>query len=196
MKNNKKWSIIFWLLLIYASAAGNYESSDVLSIKENSYLLAFADLLVISISMMLIPIVLRLKNGKKFQYKVGKKICYWNSFILFVISMILQGALGIGITGAIGALVYYYINKWLFVSDIDANADAKEKKSHEEHIKQNAEEHVEFKCSNCLSTVEASSKYCPNCHESFDEEEANGGSLNEKKYKDLINLKELLEKKL
>lgn len=55
-------------------------------------------------------------------YKGGKALCVWNSILLFILPIILFGQ---GLVGGIGAIFFYFINKWIFVkaSCSDNNAD-------------------------------------------------------------------------
>lgn len=72
---------------------------------------------------MTIPLVCRLVKGRKLSHKWGRLLCVVNSIIAVVISAILQEMFDILFVGGIGAIIYYFINKWLFV-------DSKEQQKH------------------------------------------------------------------
>jgi len=65
---------------------------------------------------MIIPLACRLIMGKKLSHKWGKLLCVVNSIIALVISVILQELFDILFVGGIGAIIYYFINTWLFVA--------------------------------------------------------------------------------
>ena len=146
MKKSKSkigW-IIFLLFLMYASANGNYLNSGDDYLYENSSWLALIDLAVCSVVMMAIPFIWRLVNRQKLPFSKGKKICIWNSIILFIVSIILMTTVETSFIGGLGALIYYYINKWLFVNEKDY-------------------EDQDIICSNCNTKVSSKLKKCPNC---------------------------------
>lgn len=91
---------------------------------------------IISIIMMFIPSILRIKNKQKFEYKKGKKICLINSILLYIISIIpclktilknnnieqmsfdpIIFAKQLIVIFLIITIVYYFINMSLFVYD-------------------------------------------------------------------------------
>ena len=199
MKKNKVGWIVFWLFIIYMAAGGNYMNIDDPYISDNVFWLALIDVIIISIVMVAVPFILRLINGKKFDIERGRKICKWNSILLFVFSVILMSALEIGIVGGLGALIYYYINKWLFVDeevhdDTDNTVDSDE------------EDDIKFYCSNCNNYVDEFDEECYNCGDTFiqdsedtkesedfeDDEEHSERDVDEK-YSDLMKLKKLLD---
>lgn len=146
MKKSKSkigW-IIFLLFLMYASANGNYLNSGDDYLYENSSWLALIDLAVCSVVMMAIPFIWRLVNRQKLSFSKGKKICIWNSIILFIVSIILMATVETSFVGGLGALIYYYINKWLFVNEKDYNDQ-------------------NIICSNCNTEASSKLKKCPNC---------------------------------
>ncbi|MDD2392256.1 MAG: SHOCT domain-containing protein [Bacilli bacterium] len=146
MKKSKSkigW-IIFLLFLMYASANGNYLNLGDDYLYKNSSWLALIDLAVCSVAMMIIPFIWRLVNREKLPFAKGKKICMWNSIILFILSIILMAVVETSFIGGLGALIYYYINKWLFVNEKDY-------------------EDQDIICSNCDTKVSSKLKKCPNC---------------------------------
>ena len=68
--------------------------------------------LLVSAMMMAVPGVCRLVKKERLPIKSGKRICLWNSILLFVIPTIL----GNNLIGGLGAICFYFINKWLFVA--------------------------------------------------------------------------------
>ena len=81
---------------------------------------ATANLAIITAIMMAIPLIVRLVNGKKLDNKFGKQLCMWNSIALFALSTIAIFAdlKQYAIIGGVGALEFYFINKWAFVKDL------------------------------------------------------------------------------
>ena len=80
-------------------------------------LLSLANLAITSFIMMLVPFICRLTNRGKLGYESGRRICKWNSIILFILASVALVVTGIIFVGGIGAVFYYFINKWLFVED-------------------------------------------------------------------------------
>ncbi len=117
MKKNRIWSIVGLLFLLYCSSAGNYINSGDDYLADNNTWLALIDLAICSFCLMIVPFIWRLINKKRFDIKKGKAICRWNSIIAFIISSILMAATDIGFVGGLGALIYYFINKWIFVDE-------------------------------------------------------------------------------
>lgn len=163
MEKKKIWWTIGLLFLLYCSSSGNYLNSGDQYLYDNSSWLALIDLLICSFALMIVPFVWRLINKRRFDAVKGKKICRWNSIILFIISIIMQVAMEISIIGGLGALMYYFINKWLFVDE----TQMPETENYEY-----TENTTKFKCNNCGHLVSEDSKYCTNCLLTFDEEEA------------------------
>ena len=117
------------LLLIYMSASGNYINGGLYS-DSQILLYGLIDFLIISLACIIIPLIWRIINGEKFACEYGKKICKWNSIMLFslslVISIIVFNGNGFGI-GGLGAAIYYFINKWLFVDETKNEVKKKRK---------------------------------------------------------------------
>ncbi len=80
---------------------------------------AAGNVAIVSAIMMAIPLIVRLVYGQKLETDFGKKVCFWNSFILFCVSMfaVITDMKDYFYIGGIGAIEYYFINKWLFVQD-------------------------------------------------------------------------------
>ena len=114
---NKKNIIISLILivLLWLSLVGQYIS--IFDNIEESLIYAFADLAICSFILMIIPLIFRIINNKTLSYEYGKKVCKYNSIIIFVICIILNFIFNntnyIGI-GVLGALIYYFINMSFF----------------------------------------------------------------------------------
>lgn len=119
MNKGKILRIIGLLFLMWASVAGQYMNYiDALGYGK-CCLAGLIETAVISLVMVLIPMIFRLVNKNRLEYNKGRKICKWNSILLFILSIflsVINDGLLIGI-GGIGAIMFYYINKWLFVYD-------------------------------------------------------------------------------
>lgn len=157
MEKKKIWWSIGLLFLLYCSASGNYLNSGDDYLYDNSSWLALIDLLICSVALMIVPFIWRLVNKERFDCVKGKKICKWNSIIIFIISIILNVTMEISIIGGLGAVMYYFINKWLFVDEKLISSD-------EKVVSQ-------FTCGNCGHLVNENSKYCPHCSLPFEEDD-------------------------
>ena len=118
-----KLTLTFVLLGIsWGSLYGQY--IDVLGSSPEAYGYAAGyatgNLAIVSAIMMAIPLIVRLVNGQKLDNKFGKQLCMWNSIALFALSTIAIFAdlKQYAIIGGLGALEFYFINKWAFVKDI------------------------------------------------------------------------------
>ena len=98
---------ILLLLFVYASSVGQTAGSGITAENSSTYImLGFLQFLITT-------------DGKKFSANKGKRICKWNSIILFLASIASTLLLGIGLIGGLGAIIYYFINKWTFVDEED-----------------------------------------------------------------------------
>ena len=185
MKNKKILKTIGLLLLVYLTSAGNYMDTVGIYDYPKVYLLGLIDFSIVTLACMCVPFIWRIANGQKFTCEKGKKICKWNSIILFIISLILTASTGYGVVGGLGAVIYYYINKWLFVEEtetIEINEvinDAIKKDKVKKEIKQNSNIKEELKVikqnnnvkkDNTKNTNE-NGRYCKYC----------GGKINDEK---------------
>lgn len=152
------------LLLLYMSASGSYINGGLFSDSE-IFLFGLIDLLVMSFILMIVPFIWRILNKQKFSCEKGKKICKWNSIIVFVVSLILSISTGYGIIGGLGAVFYYYINKWLFVDETKSETAQNIKNKKSSQHKTNDD--IKYICSNCNNHVKDDDSYCPHCGESF-----------------------------
>lgn len=121
MKKKKVCLIIFLFFLLWATSAGQY--LEVPELYEKVGILGIRDSLIVSFIMMLIPAIARIINKSRLEFNKGKKICKWNSVIFFILSIIIStillngnGFVGIG---GVGAFIFYFINKWIFVEETD-----------------------------------------------------------------------------
>lgn len=122
MKKKHTGKIIGLMVLMFVSSYGsNIETllqANVEYDKAGGYALLYSviGLCCSALIAMIIPLACRLITGKKLSHKWGKLLCVVNSIIALVISAILQEMFDILFVGGIGAIIYYFINKWLFVA--------------------------------------------------------------------------------
>ena len=83
------------------------------SITKEVALISCVSLCISTVVMMLVPFIVRMVKRKRLPYISGKRLCMWNSIVLFVLPLIV----GKQVVGGLGALIYYFINKWLFVDE-------------------------------------------------------------------------------
>ena len=118
MMNEKRLvTTIVIFVLMWVTAAGGYLNSGNEQLFEKAYLIAAIDLLIISLITMCIPCVVWLINHRELEYKKGKRLCLWNSIVVFFVSAVLSVEFGFTAIGGLGAIAFYFINKWIFVSD-------------------------------------------------------------------------------
>ena len=123
MKKKNTGIIVFLLVLMFMSSLGSALSEllnmgiDYDSARSQALLFALISTTVASLFMMMAPLMSRLVNKEKLPHKGGKRICLWNSIIMFVCSSALMATTGMGFIGGVGALIFYFINKWLFVKE-------------------------------------------------------------------------------
>ena len=124
MNKKRLTTTIILLFLLFASAFGNYANSGNDYYADRALLFGFMDFCISCACMMFIPFICRLSEKKKIEYKEGRKICKWNSIVLFIVSVLLKMTqISGGIIGGLGALCFYFINKWLFVQDKEVKDD-------------------------------------------------------------------------
>lgn len=120
-KNNiiLKLTTMFCILYLFnLPEVLKYSDPDLL-FKTN--LLILLDIFVISCLSTFIPCIHYINKGKKMEYKIGRRICFLNSVIIFVIGIIaaflLVNIYGnyIFFTSTVGGFIYYYINMLFFV---------------------------------------------------------------------------------
>jgi len=125
MENKHIGKIFILFLLIFLSSLGsNAEAlmqANVASDTAFAYTLLYTilGLCFSAFLSMTIPFACKVIRGEKLPHKKGKWICIFNSIFAFVVSIVLQGLYNILVVGGIGAIFYYFINKWMFVSDRD-----------------------------------------------------------------------------
>ena len=164
--------------------------------------------------------------GKKYNKEEAKKMALWNSIVLGSLSFIITASIDPSAKWTGGAcILYYFINKSLWVSKKAKNSASKDDKK-----KNNKEESLLFECDRCGAKFKADLDRCPKCGADFvDDEDINNDEYlfmcdkcgakvknsdkkcpscgakfedddNDKtltdKYDDLIKLKELLDKKI
>ena len=123
MKRKRIWGAIGLLALMYMSQSGNAISElgrlgyDYETAKRTGEIYSIFSICLISLIMMAVPICAVIIRKGKLDFESGKKLCRNNSIVLLIISMISLGIFGVGAIGGVGAIIYYFINKWLFVKD-------------------------------------------------------------------------------
>ena len=216
MKKDKTgWAAAFFIIM-YLSSAGAYIVKGIK--RDEAYGYGLFDTLISSLIMMAIPFLAKIINKGKLPLKKGKRICLINSILLFIISLALFVFFGIGFVGGLGAIMFYFMNKWLFV-DLDGEQDnviKNDKSKHGKFANNNEQTKKEGKdkknkneelvvCSNCGNIVGALDERCNKCGEFFNsspnkkhgEVAATKTNSNiDKKYSDLKKLKELLDDKI
>ena len=157
------------LLIMYLSLLGdslNPENGEMSEfIYDNAHWLALIDILIYSFILMIVPFVWCLINGEKFDVVKGKKICKWNSIILFALSLAITilNSEPFGI-GGVGAIIYYFINKWIFVDE--TKTEIKEKQKEKKTKKKNNKWEINF-CAKCYAKVKETDEVCPKCGNVF-----------------------------
>lgn len=192
--------ILFLLFFIWFSVTGilleqwyNAGYGDEHSII--CYWLGLKYLMVVSIILMVVPLVLVLINKDKLSTKNGKNICMWNSIIFLVISMILYSSNNLFFITFIDAIIYYFINKWLFVYDEDIECQKETYKRNTHSIKKNDKHYNHSSVSFKSSKVDDDDEY-------DDEEESDDTRRKiptddiDKKYSSLKKLKRLLDENI
>lgn len=110
--NPKFKPVIILLILFWASSSGQYLNNDFELAQAN--IAGLIDTVVASALMLCYPFVLRIINKEPIEYYECRSVCIGNSIIMFIISLILTEAIGLGFIGGLGAVMYYYINMNLF----------------------------------------------------------------------------------
>lgn len=104
---------IILLIFLFAITTGFYLNNGISF--EQANLFGLVDLLITSFILMIVPLSFRLKNKDLLPYERGKKICAYNSCIIFVISTVIMMIYdGLRSLGIVGALCYYFINMSFF----------------------------------------------------------------------------------
>lgn len=114
--------VLLYVLMFMVTAGQNAQAYLDAGVEYNeaytsSLLSALITLVVLSAVMMAVPLVCKLVCSKLLAEEKGKKLCMWNSIAVFVLSFLLY-MMEIPIpvaVGGVGALCFYFINKWIFV---------------------------------------------------------------------------------
>lgn len=117
MNEKRLITTIIIFVLMWLSSAGGYLNSGNEQLFDKAFLIATIDLLIISFVMMCIPCIIWLISHRVLEYKKGKRLCLWNSIVVFFVSAVLSVEFGFSAIGGLGAIAFYFINKWIFVSD-------------------------------------------------------------------------------
>ena len=158
--------VLLFLLMLMACAGGLIEDYlnagiDYDEAGRYAFLTATAYTLLTTIIMSAVPFVCRLFNKEKLPYTKGKKLCLWNSIILFFLSMVLQTVIALPFIGGIGALFFYFINKWLFVSSESENEPPTKKCAKNNSVA--AQTSHSLYCRKCGSKMSVDSNFCSKC---------------------------------
>lgn len=73
------------------------------------------DVTFVSLIMLFIPFIVKCIKKDYLSYKKGKILCIMNSIILYLISVALYVYIEISFVSGITAVLYYFVNKHLFV---------------------------------------------------------------------------------
>lgn len=123
-----KGLIILFLSISYLYLFGC--ELQITNLSDISFLYALIDLFINTFCLCFIPFLLKKKNKGLLEYNKGKGICLWNSIIWFFVSVFLTILLGFTIgVGGIGAVMYYFINKWAFVEEKEVKREKEKKKT-------------------------------------------------------------------
>ena len=165
MNKKRRW-ITFWLfILMWTQTASNYINFDE---KGFSFwwLFGLIDVILITFIMLFIPFLFRMFNKKKLDIKKGKNICKWNSIGMFILSLILTISLDgnniMGI-GGLGAIIFFYINKWLFVAE---NANDTINISNQKSKQNVTNKNKDIFCRNCGNKLN-NNKKCEKCGKQY-----------------------------
>lgn len=128
MKQKHTGKIIALMVLMFMSLFGNATSEllnmgvDYDTASGQALLLSLASMAISSLLMMIVPFIARMAKKKQLPYKSGKRLCIWNSIVMFALSTVLFALTEVNYIGGVGAIIYYFINKWIFVSDLQSQA--------------------------------------------------------------------------
>ena len=120
-KNNTVLKIITMYCVIYMINLPEVIKYSDPNLLFKTNLLILLDIFVISCLSTFIPCIHYLNRGAKLDYKLGKRICLLNSFIILIIGLIsciyLVNVYGyfIIMSTILGSFIFYYINMLFFV---------------------------------------------------------------------------------
>lgn len=162
------WIIILFIFMWMAIAGQYLNITDEYGL---AWLYGFVELIIISFFMMIIPFIYRIKNKERLDIDKGIKICKWNSLGMFFLSIFLSilildgnGMMGIG---GVGAVIFYFINKSIFV--YDENMPKKEKKIEVKKITEENAKEIPETLNNNIKINNSKTKYCKLCGGKVDE---------------------------
>lgn len=154
MKNKNVGKIILFYILMFLSSFGG----TIEQLLQNDYdynyamgyglLITLLNILIVSLVMMIVPFICKISKKELLPFKIGKRICLWNSIALFILSCILMSFINIGFIGGIGAVFFYFINKWIFVEPRSLSKEANKKElipfESERAVIENTQQSVDF----------------------------------------------------
>lgn len=122
-KKSKILSIIFLVILFITCIIENY----VDHFNSNFIIKTILYFIIIGFLGILVPFIIKTIKKEKLSVASGRLICFLNSFYMLVISIIIipeiLDSAKVCISGIIGALVFYFINSWLFIDETKEISD-------------------------------------------------------------------------
>ena len=94
MERKHTVKIIALFALMFMSLFGNTTSELLNAGVEygttggQAFLLSLASMALSTVYMMVVPLIFRISQKRKLPYKSGRKLCMWNSIILFILSFL------------------------------------------------------------------------------------------------------------
>ena len=130
MEQKHSGKIIAFILVMFICSLGEYSEIVARADMEMGYafIYAVAEVAISALVSMIIPLICRLIKGQKLSYKRGKLLCLANAIITFLVPALFDFPL----VGGLGAIFFYFINKWVFVCGKEAADDSKESQEESE----------------------------------------------------------------
>lgn len=134
MEQKHLGKIFTFILVMFIIADGGYiedflrTGMDYNDAGVYAFLYAAAEVAISALVSMIIPLICRLIKGQELSYKRGKRLCLANAIITFLVPALFN----FPIVGWLGAIFFYFINKWVFVCDKDAADDGEESREESE----------------------------------------------------------------
>lgn len=180
MGNKHIGKIVLFYILMFASSFGGIIEQLLQNDYDYNYamgyglLVTFLNILIVSLVMIIVPFICRISKKELLPFKTGKRICLWNSIILFILSCVLMSFIDIGFIGGIGAVFFYFINKWIFVEPHSFSKEENKKEiipfERENSVVENTQQPVDFdvdkmspeEAAEYLVAEQLGEKYTPN----------------------------------
>lgn len=118
MEQKHAGKIFAFILVMFIIEFGGYSETVLAAGMDMGYafLYAVAEVAISALVSMIIPLICRLIKGQELSYKRGKLLCLANAIITFLVPALFDFPL----VGGLGAIFFYFINKWVFVCDKEA----------------------------------------------------------------------------